>query len=229
MSNIKDLTGQRFGRLVVLEENGRTKRGSVIWKCQCDCGNITNVASGDLQSKTRSCGCLHKEQLSQLKRVKNKYDLSGDYGIGYTQKGETFYFDLEDYDLIKDYCWNIWHGYVVATERGTRKHVQMHNLVTGHIGVDHIGGSTTKNDNRKANLRIPPDNNYSFNTYNHMNKGLNSNNTSGCSGVYWHKKGNKWMSRITVNKNIIYLGTFDNFEDAVCARKAAEEKYFVRV
>lgn len=34
----------------------------------------------------------------------NRYDLTGEYGIGYTNQGVEFYFDLEDYDKIKEYC-----------------------------------------------------------------------------------------------------------------------------
>ena len=39
MGKIKDLTGQRFGKLVVLEFAGKTKRNDALWLCQCDCGN----------------------------------------------------------------------------------------------------------------------------------------------------------------------------------------------
>ena len=35
---IRDLTGQKFGRLTVVEQAGRTKYGNVLWKCKCDCG-----------------------------------------------------------------------------------------------------------------------------------------------------------------------------------------------
>lgn len=53
-----DITGQRFGRLVALEENGR-KHKEVVWKCLCDCGNIKNITSSSLRyGTTRSCGCL---------------------------------------------------------------------------------------------------------------------------------------------------------------------------
>jgi hypothetical protein len=56
-----DLTGQTFGRLTPLEIVDSTKSG-VVWKCQCDCGETTNVKSGHLRSgNTRSCGCLAKE------------------------------------------------------------------------------------------------------------------------------------------------------------------------
>ena len=52
--------------------------------------------------------CRHQNLLNiEVKKIKkyNTYDLSGEYGIGYTTKGEKFLFDLEDYEKIKDYCW----------------------------------------------------------------------------------------------------------------------------
>lgn len=60
----KDLTGQRFGRLVVVKESATKKNGKVLWICKCDCGNISNpVRSGDLHSgKQLSCGCLNIEK-----------------------------------------------------------------------------------------------------------------------------------------------------------------------
>lgn len=76
----KDLTGQKFGRLIVLEDTGkRYKNGSVIWKCQCSCEehNIAEVISGSLISgRTKSCGCLQKEKIRQ-QGIKNKKDLTG--------------------------------------------------------------------------------------------------------------------------------------------------------
>ena len=47
-----DLTGQRFGRLLVLEDTQkRTGKGEVIWRCKCDCGNETEVRGGHLRTK----------------------------------------------------------------------------------------------------------------------------------------------------------------------------------
>lgn len=61
----KDLTGQRFGRLVVIEEEGRID-GRCLWTCKCDCGAITKVRSGNLLSGgTKSCGCLRKDAPSK--------------------------------------------------------------------------------------------------------------------------------------------------------------------
>lgn len=54
---VKDLTGQRFGLLVVVGQAGRRRR-FVLWRCLCDCGNETNVTTGDLRfCGTISCGC----------------------------------------------------------------------------------------------------------------------------------------------------------------------------
>lgn len=59
-----DLTGQRFGRLVVRKQSGRTPAGQARWLCDCDCGERTTVASQGLRrdvSPTRSCGCMKRE------------------------------------------------------------------------------------------------------------------------------------------------------------------------
>ena len=55
----KDITGQRFGRLVAIERVKIDDKWK--WKCQCDCGNICYVGLGDLGRRTYSCGCLHDE------------------------------------------------------------------------------------------------------------------------------------------------------------------------
>lgn len=63
MPNKIDLTGQRFGRLAVIQEAGRAN-SQVLWLCQCDCGNLTKVLSSNLRrGNTRSCGCIVQEQL----------------------------------------------------------------------------------------------------------------------------------------------------------------------
>jgi len=59
-----ELTEKVFGRLMVLEDVGRSKNRMIIWRCQCECGHIVDVRSGDLRSgATQSCGCLHKKDL----------------------------------------------------------------------------------------------------------------------------------------------------------------------
>jgi len=58
-----DLTGQRFGKLVVIERSENNKKGSAKWLCECNCGRTTEVLSYDLTSNhTKSCGCLRYEK-----------------------------------------------------------------------------------------------------------------------------------------------------------------------
>ncbi len=59
-----DLTGQRFGRLVVISQWGHDKFDRVTWLCRCDCGRATSPTSNKLmRGETRSCGCLREEYL----------------------------------------------------------------------------------------------------------------------------------------------------------------------
>ena len=227
---VVDLVGQTFGRLTVVKRvedyvcnNGRKY---TQWLCKCSCGDnsyISIVSTNLKNGSTKSCGCLQKEVVSKIKKKYNTYNLSGKYGIGYTSKDEEFYFDLEDYDLIKDYCWFLDNkGYVISRNiLNNEEHIYLHKLLFPYSEeVDHL--SHKPNDNRKENLRPVSHNENMF------NKCIYNNNTSGVTGVTWHKRMNKWRVSITVNKKPIHLGYFDkeDFDKAVKIRKQAEEKYF---
>jgi hypothetical protein len=58
----KDLIGEKFGRLTVVEKTDRVFHGNVVWKCVCDCGTTRYVPTTSLQTgNTQSCGCLTKD------------------------------------------------------------------------------------------------------------------------------------------------------------------------
>lgn len=160
-------------------------------------------------------------------RQYNDYDLSGEYGVGYTLNGEEFYFDIEDYNLIKDYCWyKDSCNYIRANtydDNHKRTSVLMHQLIMQTDGVkempDHIHGRGTRNDNRKSNLRIVNK------SQNNINQPLRKDNTSGVKGVNWNKDSNKWRVRIQVDHKRILVGDYDSLEDAKVAREKAEDKY----
>lgn len=68
MSRINDLTGQRFGRLVVKGYSHSNKHGRAVWNCVCDCGNISAVVGGALlRGTTKSCGCHRNDAVAKLK------------------------------------------------------------------------------------------------------------------------------------------------------------------
>lgn len=244
----EDLIGRKFGRLTVvarapdyIRKDGRKE---VMWECMCDCGdsNPVVVMGGNLKRKnrgTQSCGCLAKElssirakentqKLHQNNKKENPVNLDGEYGIGWTLKGEEFWFDKEDYDVIKKYCWHYnCRGYLETNDSISKKQILLHRLVMGvtdpKVEVDHKRHPPRREhkvDNRKSNLRIVT---HADNAKNHI---IQINNTSGVSGVHFSKRDNKWIARISVNGSRIYLGSFDNKDDAIQARKEAEIKYF---
>lgn len=237
-SKRKDLTGQKFGRLTVLgpAEDYISPKGKHVrrfWVI-CDCGKSEKFMArypNLIGGTTKSCGCLALEariKSGRSKKQYNTYDLSGAYGIGYTLKGEEFWFDLEDYDKIKDYCWYYYCGYLTTndySDPNKQKQYRFHRLVMGitdpNIMVDHIKhpkGDELKIDNRKSNLRI------ASNSQNQMNKHIQSNNTSGVPGVSYHR--GRWEAYISINKKYTYIGGSKNFDEAVKIRKDAEKKYY---
>lgn len=234
----EDLIGKTFGRLTVIERvDDRiypSGKRTACYLCECSCEEHNHIilAKGTLKSgHTQSCGCLQREYAVTLgknspsvNRKYNTYDLSGEYGIGYTEKGEEFYFDLEDYDKIKDYSWHLSSGYVHAhniNSKDKKTTISMHRLILPNAKqIDHIHGATSRHDNRKSNLRE------CTTSKNAMNIGLRSSNTSGATGVHWVKTHKKWRASIMVNQKSKFLGYFDSFEDAVVARKKSEEKLF---
>lgn len=232
----ENLTGKHFGRLTVVSraENYITPSGQKhsCWLCKCDCGNEKIVRSSYLKNgTTKSCGCLHREMVSTQFTKRNLYNLSGEYGIGYTSKGEEFYFDLEDYEKIKDYCWHL-TGYkdkttntrYVSSFDCNNKVLYMHRLILNihdtcsKIQVDHINHN--KQDNRKQNIRIVT------NSENQFNIPLRKNNSSGYIGVSYNNSKDIWYATIRVNGKTKYLGGSKNKDVAIKLRKKAEKIYY---
>ena len=245
--------GMMFGRLKVMykcDYQYHSPGGSVanLWHCQYQYENKTelDVLTSSLTSgNTRSCGCLGPETTKRImksnkygcknKNIRkngiNQYDLSGEYGIGWTSNTNfEFWFDLEDYDKIKNYLWfsktngTSKHTYIVAKD-SKGNYIYLHRFVMGldiwkndKREVDHVFHNTF--DNRKKNLRVCK---HFQNTASQVTR---SDNTSGKKGVHWRKERNKWSASITYNKKTYSLGCYEKFEDAVAAREAAEKKLF---
>lgn len=205
------------------------------WLCECNCENHTRliVFGGSLRSgHTVSCGCFKNELTSirnkQIFCKTNTYDLNledehGMYGVGYcSNSGKPFYFDMDDYDKIKDYCWfegiNKSCDYHSVRTNVLNSTICMHYLIIGKY-VDHIDRNPL--NNRKSNLRKASA------IENGRNRSVQSNNTSGFTGIYFRRDTNKWAAHIAIEKGVSKsLGCFINKEDAIIARLQAEAKYF---
>ena len=92
------------------------------------------------------------------------------------------------------------------------------NNLEGKRCVDHIDND--KSNNNLINLR------WATHSQNSQNKSMMSNNTSGVKGVVWDKHTKKWKAQIMIDGVCVYLGSFDNIEDAKEARiKRANEAF----
>ena len=225
MSRVKDLTGNKYGRLTVVSRNGSSKGSkNALWLCKCECGNEVTIPSNRLNSGrvTLSCGCLKADVNAQKVKSYCTYDLETcEYGIGYTHNGCKFYFDKEDYDLLKEYCWYQSDGYLVANDlknNNPNKKISMHRLLM-NFPTDMVVDHKDKNrfNNRKENLRV------STIAENSYNKSLNSLNKSGVTGVSYID--GRWVAYIQKDRQQ-YKKRFDNFEKAIKWRLSKELELF---
>jgi hypothetical protein len=119
-------------------------------------------------------------------------------------------------------CLDKKNGYLCGNIFGTR--FQAHRVFWAmHSGqwpdgdIDHINGD--RKDNRIANLRSVT------RTENLKNSSIGRRNTSGVLGVYWANDRKMWRVEIGHESSRIKVGSFPDFEDAIAARRQAEEKY----
>lgn len=132
--------------------------------------------------------------------------------------------DDEDYELIKNYSWQVWISnksntlYAKTTIYKPRKktislHCLIMNVINPKIKVDHINGNGL--DNRKSNLRLCT----------HQENCCNRTKSKKClskfKGVSYYRQLNKWSAYIRNNYKLQYLGIYKNEIDAA---KAYNEK-----
>ena len=223
MGKMLDLTGQRFGRLVAIKPVRHENSNLTFWLCKCDCGNEKEIALGSLRrGYTNSCGCLHREQVTERAKKRksyNEYEVVGDTVYAKMIHSKTLICDLDDWQRLKDIKWSAGkYDYVFGRDTKNDRIVRFHQQVMGKregLVIDHINRNPL--DNRKCNLRFVTQ------LENSWNIGVKKNSKSGVLGVCKH--GNKWISTITANRERFYLGTFDTIEEAEKARKEAELKY----
>lgn len=229
---IVDITGQRFGKLVV-ENFAYTKNNRAYWNCICDCGNHCVKMGKYLRNgDTKSCGCYVIEKAQEMGKSninRNKYEILEDgktVKVYFNNTNNYFLCDLEDWQPISDMF--TWHeseyGYArTILDKNNNKFMFFHSYVLNEFPsenkiCDHI--NRNKLDNRRKNLRMVTVNE------NNINQKKYKNNLSGHTGVCFHSSINKWIAYIGYKKQNINCGTFDSFEEAVEAREKAELKYY---
>jgi hypothetical protein len=209
-----DISNERFGKLIAIRKTNERYHNNAVWECRCDCGNFKNVSISHLKTKhTTTCG-----------RCSNRWKFYENFCecevIGSNGSITCFIIDLDDYEKISKYKWYIEnHGYVRGHVDG--KKVSLHRFIMNvedEKEIDHINHNPL--DNRKSQLRVCSA------KQNMMNKVLYSNNKSGTKGVHYYRWSNSWLVTITYNGEKIHLGYYKTKDEAIRARKEAEQKYF---
>lgn len=214
--------GKKYGRLYVIEFS-RKDGWKSYWKCVCDCSPNVIIEREKCQINKAlfpSCGCWEKEEFHNKwfnKKIKeNKYVFFENYGVFYLSNGDAVYFDLEDYDKIKNFYWlSDGKGYV-RSHTGGRKSLHRLLMEFPDLFVDHIDGNPL--NNRKDNLRIVT------NKKNQENlKKSKTGKSSKYRGVNFNKRAKKWRAFIR-NVKTYFLGYFNTeIEAAMAYNKKAEE------
>lgn len=109
-SNFKDISGQRFGRLTVLQQTC-VKNSHAVWLCLCDCGNKKEISGHRLRNKTTcSCGCLWFEAMAIAgkKRMGTKSPRYN-HGLSFGQKENRWSIVCRDGSKVL-YSRAIWEG-----------------------------------------------------------------------------------------------------------------------
>lgn len=218
MPKVIDLTGIRFGRLVVvskIESSSRQKQ----WNCLCDCGKekvfyATNLKSG----KSQSCGCMRTEMIIE-RSLKH----------GNRGKGQT----TREYE--------VWCSMISRCE--SKSDTSYHNY--GERGIKVCDRWRSSFENFLADMGKRPSNKHSIDRIDvngdyeptncnwttvevqRQNRRILKSNTSGVNGVYLNKNG-KYHAQIRVNNKRKHIGFFDTLEEAAEARKQAEQHYWMK-
>ena len=203
MREYENLIGQRFGKLLVNELLPSTDTGHRRWLCECDCGNTYIATTGNLKSgHTTNCGCGKSPDLSgqvfgQITVIKRSPNKR--------KRGDRLVVEWE--------CRCVCGATVFRT---TDQLSNEKNRMCAEC--------SRKNSASKAFEAAGFEQGTQISKIKEMK--MIATNTSGCRGVYWHKKQKKWVARLKFKGKLMTFGSFSNFEDAVKARKQAEEEYF---
>lgn len=229
MSKSIDLTGQKFGRLIVLERYGSNKKNVALWKCQCDCGNVKIVRSDMLRNgHTKSCGCLMLDKTRETsienknKRCnENYYEEHGDVTYLFDRcKQHHTIIDTSLVPLIKDFYWKKgYNGYWITQTKNNRNVQLLHTFVYRYYHGD-IADISKDIDHKDRNV----DNNTSVNLRLVTRRENIANRIR--NPITFNKKWQKYIAQITYCEVHYYLGGYVNKADADALYKYAHKLFY---
>lgn len=119
MGQFKDISGQRFGRLVAIRAEKDSSGRRYVWECQCDCGSIVSVPSISLTTGgKKSCGCIKREML-QKRNAKHGHSNERLYKVWKGMKSRCYNPHHKSYDKYGGRGITVcdeWHDYAAFRE-----------------------------------------------------------------------------------------------------------------
>lgn len=213
MGKFVDLTGQRFGRLVVLSRGedyiSPSGKHTARWLCRCDCGKELLVLRNSLSRGQQSCGCAQRDSAAAMAE-----DLTGQrfgrlvalrraplpaVGANRERNGWLCQCDCGNQVVVRTRC---------LKSGDTQSCGCLHAEYARATVAEKVGqsGGTTISLLAK--------------------KDANKNSKTGVRGVHWRARENRFIARIGLYGDDIALGRYDTLEDAAKARKAAENELY---
>ena len=199
-----DLTGQRFGRLTVIERAG-TKHGEAVWRCRCDCGNEVVVSGYKLRTgHSKSCGCIVSEHAKRFAK-----DLTGQrFGrlVVIERAGR-----INSYAAWRCLC-DCGKEIIVASNQLRRGQVKSCGCLQSEMGHEQIVKMRAKALRDGTNVNITSKKNKSpFGV-----RGISRTNS----------KIKPFEAKLFFRGKVVFRKTFATLDEAIAARKEAEELYF---
>ena len=193
--------------------------------CKCNhCGKEFFEYPSDIkagQGKHCSQACYNES-----KKVMNEYRENGKHiviSIEYKDEVYDCLIDKDDKKQVQEYQWHIVNkSNSKYVESSVDNNIYLHRLLMDFpdgLEVDHKNGNPL--DNRRDNLRLV--------THHKQMMNRSANKGSACpeqAGVYRDNRNGSWYAQIEIDDDVIHLGTFDSVENAIEARKHAEQKHF---
>lgn len=200
-----DRTGQKFGKLLVINQAGRNELKKVLWKCRCDCGNEISIVAGSLVTgNTTSCGCV----IPNFKHGGWKNASYNTWRAMIRRCTKPQDKDYKRYGGIGITVCDRWLSYVnFVADMGEP---------IGDETLDRINvyGNYEPSNCRWAGIKVQ-----------NRNVKIRANSKTGVIGVSITHTG-KYMAKVTVGKKAYYSKCFNTIEEAALARKELEKKYW---
>jgi hypothetical protein len=205
MPKVIDRTGQRFGKLVAVEQAGRSASKKVLWKCVCDCGNESIVDACSLVTgNTTSCGCV-------IPNFKHGGWNKSSYNTWRAMMRRCYNQKAKDYPRYGGKGISVcksWHDYATfANDMG-----------------EPSGKETLDRINPNGNYE-PSNTRWASPTTQARNIGVPRKSKTGITGVLFHN--NYYYAAITVKKKKFYSKVCATIEEAAAARKELERLHWV--